>query len=154
MWSMYANNYKGYCIECDISEYLNKNIDFAKNLFKVKYVNERSNNFVSLLLTNILAELFKNMNLKYEHGTKQLQNEIIESLITKYKEWSFRKEWRIIGMPGDKSIKLPIKAVYSYGKLSEEEATKIIDVCDRKHISVYRQRNVYFSLKIYFDKII
>lgn len=154
MRCMYANNYDGYCIEYDINEFLIKNKDFADNIYKVRYVKKRSDDFLNLIIKEILIKLLKENGAEFNNFNSQLNSEVNKYLITKYKEWSFQKERRIIGTPGDKSIILPIKAVYLGSKINDENAMKIIDICRKRHISVYKQRNDYISLKMCFDKIV
>ena len=63
MWSMYANNYNGYCIEYDVESFLINNPKFKNDLLKVNYSLDREINIIKEILKRIYSELFMNIGL-------------------------------------------------------------------------------------------
>ncbi len=77
MWSHYANNHRGICVEYELLE-INKQLGFSP--VPIVYSDERSvfQNLNSNTLDNDVTEVF------------------IKSLTSKSPGWSYEKEWRII----------------------------------------------------------
>jgi hypothetical protein len=75
MWSHYADNNSGICIEYDFS---NADNDISAFTYPVIYIDEPID----------VTELIK--------GTKDIPLAILISAICKYKDWKYENEWRII----------------------------------------------------------
>lgn len=97
MWTHYAQNHEGMCIEYDFSKIDYKN-RFSKYLFPVVYKTERYN------ITNILKDL---INDKTEDAAYML----FFMMQIKHISWSYEKEWRIIFKSKElhNNMRLPIK---------------------------------------------
>ena len=77
MWSHYANNHKGFCVEYELLE-INKQLQFTP--IPIIYSNEKV----------VAGSLFP-------HSLdKSVTKMIVDGLSTKSTEWSYEKEWRII----------------------------------------------------------
>lgn len=76
MWSHYADMNRGICIEYDFSH----DPRYQKTIFPILY------------LDNPIDMSF----LKVEKSENELMNSILLSAITKYKIWSYEKEWRYL----------------------------------------------------------
>lgn len=84
MWSHYANNNQGICLEYDLS-----NCNVTDLLYPVIYLEEPID-------TTELCEERKNSNLELA---------VLLSIITKYNIWNYEREWRIIlGVYGGKEL--------------------------------------------------
>lgn len=84
MWSHYANNNQGICLEYDLS-----NCNVTDLLYPVIYLEEPID-------TTELCEEQKYSNLELA---------VLLSIITKYNIWSYEREWRIIlGLYGGKAL--------------------------------------------------
>jgi len=91
MWSHYAKDHSGFCIEYDVGE----NLDFKNNLFPVFYQKE---------LFKLDREILKN-------SKEKLSLYISNALLHKSTDWKYENEWRYIqiGQPlnNAKNIKAP-----------------------------------------------
>lgn len=80
MWSHYANNHKGFCIGFKTDE-----LPAGNTIQKVSYLASANNDIILLHLS--AQNLSKNeMLLKLYH----------DFFLTKYFDWSYEKEWRLI----------------------------------------------------------
>lgn len=104
MWSHYANNHKGLCIEYDM-EY--SGINKAK---KIIYGGSRE-------LKVSLIEKWLNCGVVPE----EIEN---VCLLTKSKEWSYESEWRLFGQVGISGVDAKIKSII-FG-LNCKDTTKAI----------------------------
>lgn len=112
MWSHYADNHKGFCVEYDL-EPLKKKIEFTtgENEFyteKGKYLDERNiaiikaglfpveytSNRVNIPVSKLDQIHFdEEGQIKYNNSLDEL---IYKTFIVKSSNWSYEKEWRII----------------------------------------------------------
>ncbi|MBE6064971.1 DUF2971 domain-containing protein [Clostridium cochlearium] len=107
MWSHYANNHKGFCIEYDFTRLSYEN-DLTKYLFPVGYESHRYD------ITNLFKMTFSE---PYDHRVKLLY--FLMNL--KHSSWSYEKEWWIIKM------RLP----------EEKEFTSGLEDCPLKPTAIY-----------------
>lgn len=113
MWSHYARNHEGFCIEYNF-----KNFDLHK-----------FNHYV-------IAPI--------DYTTKRPQNcGLIHSSFSKYKDWSYEKEWRITNcLLADYSTEyysgLKINSIILGAKISSENAINLISICLDKKINIYK----------------
>lgn len=148
MWDMYSDHYSGYCVEYDTSD----DIDLKINTFPVVYGNKRQTNFLSILIGMIVEGYIVNLSNNKEY-TLERSLDYFYLIITKYKEWEFQKEWRIVG---DAHFKFPmpkIKSIYLGKKCSNDKEKLIIELAKEFGFSVYKQRDNYIDLSIDFEKI-
>lgn len=130
MWSHYANNHKGFCIEYNLEtlppedktwKYLCPVI-YTDNLFDAsKHLLEFVYNKSTINLLGILAALHKST------------------------EWKYEKEWRLvlpeINPDSGRSYKMPSPtAVYLGARISNDAKCKIIETASKKGIKVYKMR--------------
>ena len=141
MWSHYAQNHTGYCIEYCFDE-----CDMVyKHLYPVKYTNDR-----------------------YTVSKKDMINEntewIYKTTCRKSDVWSYEKEWRIVTANFNKimpeKLKYPdgkyvfdlknnIKAFYLGAKISENNKSEIIQFARNNGIIIYQMllSNESYALK-------
>lgn len=144
LWKMYANNYKGFCIEYEMP----KNM---KNLHKVSYGKNKNNDILETFLRYVVLAIYsKFFGIKNE---VPFEDEIKKLTLIKFKEWSFQKEWRFIGEPG-KYVYLKIKAVYLGNNISKKHEEKILTIAKKKKFKVYKSYNDYKDLKIKFNRVL
>lgn len=130
MWSHYAQNHTGYCIEYDFEE----DDMFYKHLYPVVYTKER----YSISKTDVLD------------GNKDF---LYKTTCRKSDVWSYEKEWRIITANYNKimpqkleypdakyvlDLKKNIKAFYLGAKISESLKNEVIQFGRRNNIDVYQ----------------
>lgn len=87
MWSHYADNHKGLCVEYDFSE--------GSHLRKIAQPVRYSETIPALSLANI---------------PKDAENNFVDACIfTKAKQWEYEQEWRVIMQEGGRSFRAPAK---------------------------------------------
>lgn len=142
MWSHYANKHFGFCLEYDFT-YSSKaiiwkypDIQTAKiMLLPVIYTDKRPLLSESVTSPKIMLELQK---------TKKMPSEAIEKIVYgmlhKSVDWSYEREWRIIGVGMQKpTLKLPPPRKLFLG-VNIEEPTKerLVKIAKSKHIPIYQ----------------
>ena len=128
MWERYANNFKGYCIEYDMSQFNKTN-----RLFPVIYVEKKETNIILLFVKTILCQVIFQLS-KGKINTDRSQ--FVRLFLTKYKEWEYQKEWRIIGEANTKITAPKINAIYIGKNASIENSQKIISYCNKNNTKV------------------
>ena len=134
MWSHYAGNYTGICIEYDFT-HIDGNTGFV---FPVKYSNERP----TLKLKDLGFQFVKSENGLdiQQQGETDIQS-ILQYLLVKNECWQYEKEWRIIN-PGEpdtpRFIRFPYILSITLGLNVDEICRRLlVDVCKEKKISCY-----------------
>jgi hypothetical protein len=105
MWSHYADNHKGICIEYDLTYLISKIDDKKSNpnilfhLFPVVYLENRINDeaaFNNLLYASKSINQYKlDLKNKNHHDDVEWHNDIKMLFLIKSKSWGYEKEWRI-----------------------------------------------------------
>lgn len=147
MWEMYSHNYEGYCIEYES----NSSIDFQLNTFPVVYGNKRETNIIKILVGAFL-ESFVALISNGEISQIDRGLDYIHLFLTKFSEWSFQKEWRIIG---EANIKFPapkIAAIYVGKKCSDKNIHRILNLSREYGFDIYRQKDNIENLALEFEK--
>ncbi len=148
MWEMYSNHYKGYCIEYDTSRDLNMKI----NTFPVIYGNKKDTNILNILVGVIIESIIYQLS---NGSIKQIDESVkyFYIFLTKYKEWHFQKEWRIIGDKDTKFSAPPIKAIYLGKHCSKTNEKLILRLAKKYNFAVYKQFDNLKNLSIEFKLI-
>ena len=142
MWSHYANKHFGFCLEYDftyssiatIRKY--PDIQMAKIiLLPVIYTDKRPSLSQSITSPKAMNELLKTKKLPAETIAK-----IVFGLLHKGIDWSYEREWRMIGVNMTKpAMKLPPPRKLFLGANIEETTKKrLVEIAKTKHIPVYQ----------------
>ena len=127
MWSHYAQNHTGFCIEYDFEE----NNMFYKRLYPVKYTTDR----------------YAISKADMSHSNTRW---IYKTICSKSDVWSYEKEWRIVTANFEKmglknlegkyvfDLKTNIKAFYLGAKIAENFKEEIIKFGKNNNIHVYQ----------------
>ena len=145
MWSHYAGNYAGICIEYDF----NKMNEYIGIVQPVEYSEERP----TISFEDIgISFVKKGERVEIEHTESNFLR-LLSYLLVKNRCWSYEEEWRIIniGEP-DKPITIPfpyIKSITLGLHMDKICRHLIIDMCKEKSISCYAVQldTERFSLK-------
>ena len=148
MWEMYANHYKGYCIEYETSGLINIEI----NTFPIIYRNRKSSDILKILINIILEELFYNLT-QGNFSRSYCGLELYQLILTKYDDWKFQKEWRIVGERSFKFNGLRISAIYLGKNCPKKNKNMIIGLSKKHGFSVYEQIDNLENLTLDFVKI-
>lgn len=146
MWSLYGDEYAGYCAEYEIP-----NLDDVRYcLYPVMYKKKDDNNIQHKLITFVLANIIRfvsNGALNNSVGT------MFELFCTKDRDWQYQDEWRIIGDAGYHFKFLKLKAVYLGFKVSKYKTAKIKRYSKINNYTVYKMNEPSGSKKITYKKI-
>lgn len=124
MWSHYADMHKGFCIGFSI-----RNFGIPLKEFReVTYSRDRNLNLAFNLISNpnITADMFAEEFLK-------------EYILTKYIDWQYEKEWRLIGCPKTFSpyANESIDRITFGLKMPPENRKQIRSILDGKNITFF-----------------
>ena len=155
MWSHYAQNHTGVVFKLLCLDEINNTLLAAK---KVNYVNE--------------PPCYASLSDFVQYVTGQTDNIVpIETLVdkiiyTKYKDWSYEKEWRAILADYDRSGAFftdfheetkVIDAIYLGCNISEKNMMDIVNIVGKdsnwKHVEIYKAEKAKDSFVIDFNKI-
>ncbi len=153
MWTMYANHYKGYCIEYDFSSELdNPNyLGCCYKLYPVLYKKKRDFNIVGFL-TAIIMNAFLEEKVQKKNYPSFLK-EFLSIILTKGKDWEFQKEWRLIDSCNTNHPAPKIKAIYLGSEVEEKNKQMILEYAKNHNFKVYIQENDYQTLELKFTEL-
>lgn len=127
MWSHYAHNHTGFCIEYDIKS-LSIDHPLTKSLYPVVYSKE----FVDI--TEYYLYKTQNRNLDY----------LLPVMIKKSLEWEYEQEWRLIVIDDTEiGIEFPMpkpKAIYLGSKFEPNNLADIYTFCSTNNIDLYQMK--------------
>ena len=129
MWKNYADNYSGYCVEYDVSDY-----DFNSAIFPVIYQDDRNTNILEQIVYNFIGQMifgFSNGQIDAD------KSQFLRLFLTKNTKWAYQKEWRIIGGAKEKLHSPKIKAVYLGKNCSEANKIKMQEIADKKGFNMF-----------------
>lgn len=131
MWSHYANNHKGFCIEYSLKDFLDANLIVKPVLYQRELVDI----------------------LKYESGTLS-QNVGLEQFYTKSIDWEYEKEWRIVHNAESNSgvsIKIPqATAIFLGCKIESALKEQLLIIAKEKRIPCYQSVKDRYEYKLNF----
>jgi hypothetical protein len=137
LWSHYAANHTGFCLEYDLSIC---NEDLKSIFHKVNYTME----YPKLNFHEFLTP-----------GMENTYNYLKKTLYTKFKAWEYEKEWRLI-LPGfnNKAFNYPenfLSSIYLGCAIKEDDRQSILSVFSDKEykpkIYQYKMSKYSFSLE-------
>ncbi|MEC2714674.1 DUF2971 domain-containing protein [Bacillus cereus] len=144
MWSHYANNHEGFCIE----------YDFKKEGREEKIVDELQPVIYQDEVFNI-GEYFKQTLIEPGKFNKLVEK---YAAIIKSVEWKYEKEWRIIlecnkGKGFSRELFKP-KSIYLGAKMSNTNKEEIVNIATQKNIKVFQMRMRNNEYKLYPERIL
>lgn len=150
MWEEYADKYAGFVIEYDLSAALQKS-DVEKVLartFPVSYYKRMPTvPLLPFIEQSFYRDLY-NRNVDVLDASKKLLKQL---LIKKY-EYSNEEEWRILS--SEQKILFPaISAIYMGYKINDADASRLLQICGRKKIPIYKQQFNPFTATMEFIQI-
>ena len=146
MWSLYGDEYRGYCVEYEVPQ----NDLVRSSLYPVIYERKFKNNFPLKLIDfslNNIVRVMSNGEIRTNIGG------LNELFCTKDSDWKYQDEWRLIGDCDAHCKELKVKAIYLGFRCSEENKNQILQIADKKHFSVYLMNNPTGDSKIKYSKI-
>ena len=131
MWSHYANNHQGFCIEYETPDYSKENTEIFQSLFPVIYTDTRTD----------LSQVSLNWRSTGKLTNEELWDYYKYGLLSKSLDWKYQQEWRLISCDDlltDKSYNckfFKIKKVYLGNKMPPQDREEIIEICKNNGIS-------------------
>lgn len=105
MWALYADNYRGCCLEYSLVDFSFK----TAGLFPVIYSNKRTNDVNKLLEETLVNIFFLNSGITFLPFEL---NALFSNLyLTKSPEWSHQKEWRLISGRSDEQREIALNKI-------------------------------------------
>lgn len=170
MWSHYAEEHGGFCVEYDLKRLKNDYLEIGKHIFPVIYTNKRilHKDMNSLIESHII--LREAIEKGYEYDGDAHLDDILPLFLTKGVAWEYEKEWRIIytkkqqyDMDFDElyngNIKFQcISAIYLGYRIHPEVKENLIEICKRistkeNPIVVYQETLDKEGYEILFEAI-
>lgn len=151
MWTHYADESKGFCIEYAIRPDTLLGQRVLLNLFPIYYGEKNEIKFMETLANSIAStNTIHGMN----HDDYQ---KLFLSVFTKDNTYSFEKEWRVSydeEIPGGNLQKFPfIKSIILGERMSKEDADYLIDIAKNKKIKIYQRKFNRNHSKILIEEI-
>lgn len=146
MWSLYGGKYEGICIEYQIP----KERNYIVNLCPVVYKRYGVTNIYKRLVEFTIASC---VHYVPENNKPPRVGALTELFCTKDTDWSYQREWRIIGDPLS-AIPTKIKSVYLGFKISKENEEKVVNIAKENKFNVYKMNNPNGKTKISYTKIL
>ena len=148
MWALYSGGYTGYCVEYEFPDgFFN-----SKKIFPVIYDSKRMNDPIGMLANLFVACMIENLS---DGKLEQGKSMPAKAFLYKSKEWSFQKEWRIIGDPEAKYDGVQIKAIYLGCRVSVENEQRTKDLSAKLGFHLFKMDAVKGGTSVRFslDKI-
>ncbi len=140
MWSHYADNHKGFCVEYDISKITSSDIR-RRMLFPVIYKAS-------------LFDCTKYFSSSLEDLSQFNNTFALVQALYKSPEWSYEQEWRLVFIAGvipkeTNYPMVPANRVYLGAKMPEDDKRKLIAVCRSKGVECQQMhlKNDRFELE-------
>ncbi|WP_288147205.1 DUF2971 domain-containing protein [Thomasclavelia cocleata] len=141
MWSLYAAEHEGFCIEYSIKNVFEHNFNDSyifNYLWPVIYKKNKHFNMFEFLRPTI-QNIFKNSTTEVLNKNQQIL--LNQNLFTKSYSWRWQNEWRFFLNEVDNKVDFPfISAIYIGNKMSEDNKKRILDISKKNKYNVYQQK--------------
>lgn len=109
LWSLYADNFAGYCIEYDLTEPCKSkgSIRLITSLYPVIYAKKKDDDWFKMLYEATVKTINIKGRANQFDGGVFFNHWLLRTLCTKKESWSYEKEWRVLG-DANKSYKGPL----------------------------------------------
>lgn len=146
MWSHYGDCYAGICIEYEIQK---TNLDLINRLYPVIYEKQSYDIFEKSLIKFTIGLLSRSLtNGKNIKG----YSAIVEEFCSKDVNWSYEREWRILGKENTFYKGLKIKAVYLGYNVNEYKEKRIRKIANEIGFEVYKMESPRITGRLIFSK--
>lgn len=146
MWSLYANTYKGYCIEYELPSFEKRTCDILPVIYVKRFNNGIINAITQFIIGGIVCKI---SNGKVANGVESFY----ELICTKDSDWSYQDEWRILGDASSKISSLKIKRIYLGFMVSKRNEQLILKCSSTKNFEVYKMNKPKDGTKITYTKL-
>ena len=140
MWSHYAMNHTGFCVEYDFNNLSAENHYIWEHLEKVNYTDQ----LPSLQLASLIQVMRKKLDPTFKKDPKTTQattKTCVEAILTKNSVWNYEKEWRLIFLKQDPELplKIPCASKIVLGAdISDSNKTLLLSLAREKNLPVFQ----------------
>lgn len=154
MWSHYAKNHEGFCVEYNFSEldyndYRNRFIFpviYTDSFFNITdYIFQPDNDFVKVLASFSEGIDYKDKSLKFTGSDSDINNMFLfYAALNKFKDWQYEKEWRFISPFKHQNKKFLYfrspkpKAIYLGAFTKDKDKQFILKIGEKRGIPIYQ----------------
>lgn len=147
MWAHYADNFKGYCVEYDLSD-IDANRSFIESLFPVLYEQTKNDDWLQSLYKSVFYSMSIGDYMLIK-GQSVFVSDLTTMMCTKLLKWEDQFEWRIIGVPDTKIDGPKIESIIVGDNISKEDFEKIEYYCsDKYEIKIVKMNYLTQTLEI------
>lgn len=148
MWSLYANAYKGYCVEYEIPT---TDEEVMGILLPVIYKRKKNFNVIRAIAQFVLEIAIRNTTSAYMHTNLACLTEL---LCSKDVDWEYQDEWRLLSLNSNRFNKLKIKAIYLGFDVTKRNELRIIKRAKKLNFKVYKMNPPSGSNELTYRSII
>lgn len=139
MWSHYANNHKGFCIEYELVNISPPN-HRRYSLYPVTYSDEIFD------ATNYYCDYSKNNTPNYTY--------LVQAGLYKAKDWKYEEEWRLLFpfdmIQNDQPFEMgKPKAIYLGSEFDYKDESGLLDICKEKNIPIFKMEQHKSKFQLY-----
>lgn len=154
MWAHYADNYKGFCVEYDLSELRKSNFDDDKETFLI-------NRLFQVQYTSKIQRIAQSHLRTSNSQTSRIaiKRKLIRAILTKSRHWAYEKEWRLVVSNSRRKgylLQFPYATKITCGfNMKDEHIKEVNKVCVANNIELKVKHKSLFSNYIYelsYDK--
>jgi hypothetical protein len=132
MWSHYADQHKGFCVEYDL-EILSEDHPFRKDLYPVVYSKRLYD--LTPYVEQLVMEDRQNLNHFYPHLC----------VLHKFLGWEYEKEWRVVKVKDAKTAGRALPAptpsrIFLGSRFDASAGRELLGAWEKKNIAIYRTR--------------
>lgn len=132
LWTLYADNYEGYCIEYDLTNPCKSrgSISFISQLYPVTYVTKKDDDWFKSLFESVIKTI-KIDGMADPFNSEMLFNLwLLKTLCSKRNAYSNEKEWRVLGSANTACLGPLISAIIVGHKICKNDFVKLRKWCD------------------------
>lgn len=171
MWSHYARNHEGFCVEYDLKRLKEDPFNVLHHIFPIIYRDQRQSNRDLVSLAESHSILSEAILKQFEYDGCETLDNILPLFLTKSKAWAYENEWRVVytkkqmyDINEDELYQCNLKfkclsAVYLGYRIHPEKKKNILEICERistekDKIRVYQANLAPKSYGIVFNQIL
>ncbi len=154
MWENYAGNHSGFVIEYQRPTFGCMTEEQEKMLICLLPVTYYKRKPAVELLPFVQNVIQKELYGKEIDVTRALAK-LFSQIVYKDKEYSGEEEWRLVLDKRDNKVSFPFaSAVYAGRKISEDNLKRLIEVCKKRKLPLYKQKVNMANPEMVFDEVL
>lgn len=140
MWSHYAMNHTGFCIEYDFNSLPSESNYIAEHLEKISYKDQ----LPSLKLASLIQIMRKKLDPTFKKDpaiTEATTETCVEAILTKNSVWNYEKEWRLIFLKQDPALPQKIQCASKIvlgSDISDSNKALLLSLARDKKLPVFQ----------------